>query len=84
MDAVLKVGGARRSELPRPSDRVTTLASLLGKVPDMKSVKSSVVSAFEKTFDAEFAPSAITTLEKSTVEKLVDERYSRREWNLKF
>jgi len=84
MDAVLKVGGARRSELPRPSDRVTTLASLLGKVPDMKSVKSSVVSAFEKTFDAEFAPSAITTLERSTIEKLVDERYSRREWNLKF
>ena len=84
MDAVLKVGNARRNDFPRPSDRVTTLASLLGEVPDMKAAKNSLVSAFEKTFDVKFRLFTITTFETSTVEKLVDERYSRREWNLKF
>jgi lipoate-protein ligase A len=84
MDAVLKVGNARRSEFPRPSDRVVTLAGLLGRTPDMKEVKNAMISAMGKVFDAEFVPSSITDFEKSIVEKLVSERYSRREWNLKF
>ena len=84
MDAVLKMNRTRKSELSRPSDRVTTLANLLGSVPDMKAVKSSIASAFERTFDVEFTTSEITASEVSVVRKLVDERYSRKEWNLKF
>ena len=84
MDAVLKVSSARRSEASRPSDRVTTLANLLGAVPKMEAVKSCMASAFEEAFDAKFSLSTLTAFESSTVKKLVDERYSKREWNFKF
>lgn len=84
MDAVLKVSNPRRIGVSSPSERMTTLASLLGVAPKMETVKGSMVSAFEKAFDAKFSLSSLTEFEASLVKKLVDERYSRREWNLKF
>ena len=49
----------------------------------MEIMKGALVSAYEDTFDARFALSSLTDFEASLVKKLVDERYSRKEWNLK-
>jgi len=84
MDAVLKVSGSRRRDLSRPSDRMTTLASLVGTAPEMEIVKGAMVSAFEEAFDARFSVSSLTELERALVKKLVDERYSKKEWNFRF
>jgi len=84
MDAVLKANGSRRRDLSRPSDRMTTLASLLGTAPEMEIVKGAMVSAFEEAFDARFSLSSLTELERVLVKKLVDERYSKKEWNFRF
>jgi lipoate-protein ligase A len=83
MDAVLKVNDQHHKNVSRPSERITTLSSLLGEVPDMEIVKGALVSAFEETFDARFTLSSLTDFEASLVKKLVHERYSRKEWNFK-
>jgi len=82
MDAVLKV--PRGSGLSRPSERVTTLASLLGAAPEMHLVKDAIVFQFGEAFSASFERASLTREEASSVERLVSERYGRDEWNLKF
>lgn len=84
MDAVLRMSGPRGKGLSRPSERMTTLVNILGAVPEMTVVKGALVSAFEGVFDAKFSESHLSELELSLVKSLVDERYSKKEWNLKF
>lgn len=83
MDAVLKLAPAKDWKFAKPSDRVTTMKSLLGAAPRMDTVKSSIVREISKTLQAEFAKSDMTDSERADVERLVAERYSRDEWNLR-
>ena len=83
-DSVLRVLKIARGVGVRPSTRVTTLASLTGSVPDMELVKGSLVFAFGEAFDADFVAGPLSDIEQALVRKLVRERYSRREWTLKF
>lgn len=83
MDAVLKVSRFRAASIVRPSERITTLKSLLGVAPDMDVVKVSLVSAFEEAFNTRFTTSSLSDSEKAVVHRLVEERYSRKEWNFK-
>ncbi len=82
MDSVLRA--PKRSGIRRPSERVTTLASLLGRAPDMDLVKGAIAFEFGETFGAEFKASGLTRAESSLVERLVRERYGTDDWNLKF
>lgn len=83
MDAVLKPSPAKNRAMTKPSDRVTTLKSLLGHAPHMASVKGGIVSAVSETLDAEFKQSDLTESELKHVKALVMERYSRDDWNMK-
>lgn len=79
MDAVLGAGPSGR----RPSERVTTMASLLGRSPDMDDVKEKLATAFSGLFGAEFVPGPMNEGERHAVRKLVEERYSLDGWNLR-
>ncbi|MEM2891994.1 MAG: biotin/lipoate A/B protein ligase family protein [Thermoplasmata archaeon] len=81
MDAVLRV--PRSSGLRRPSERVTTLASLLGRAPDMDLVKGAIAFELSETFGVRFESSELTQTEVALAEKLVTERYGKDEWNLR-
>lgn len=84
MDAVLRMLRSGKGTACRPSERVTTLSALLGSAPDMASVKGALASAFETAFSVEFMAGPLSETEQTLVQKLVEERYSRKEWNLKF
>jgi lipoate-protein ligase A len=84
MDCVLRVLKVAGGVEMKPSDRVATLTSLLGTVPDMELVKGALVSAFEDAFNVRFVSSPLSKVEDAIVRKLVRERYSRKEWNMKF
>lgn len=77
MDAVLKPQEPGR----RPSERVATLTSLLGFRPTMYDVQARLAGEIGSAFDARFAESPLTQFEKEEVARLVEERYSRKEWN---
>jgi len=84
MDSVLKVVRSRREAVVKPSDRVATLRSLLGKAPDMEEVKSRVEEKVASKFKVAFEKKGLSSLEKRTVRSLVNEYYGKKEWNLKF
>ena len=79
MDAVLKSKGA-----VRPSDRVTSLTSLLGKKIPLASVKDAIAKNLGSAFGVSIVPSTLTEWERARVVRLVEERYSRDEWNMRF
>jgi lipoate-protein ligase A len=78
MDSVL-----RHVSEQRPSERVTTLAALLGRSPGMDEVKVSLRESFSSLFEVGFEEAGLTAGEEETVKRLVNERYSRDEWNLR-
>ena len=78
MDSVLRHGTG-----PRPSERVTTMAALLGEVPDVGEVKRRIRDEVARTFGVGMAEGELTAAEKRCVERLVAERYSREEWNMR-
>ncbi len=84
MDAVLRLDRSKNPSVASPSNRITTLASLLGSVPDMELVKSRLTSELCGAFGVEFEKGSLGAMEHETVRRLVAERYSRDEWNLKF
>ncbi len=83
MDAVLKIPSSK-DVITRPSDRVTSLACLLGVKPEMKRVKSLIADEISRTFSARLVPGEMTTQERKIVHELVREKYSREEWNFRF
>jgi lipoate-protein ligase A len=83
MDAVLKLAPAKDRNVTKPSDRVTTMKSFLGHAPYMESVKTSIAKEISETFNAEFAKGEMTEAERGYVKKLVEERYSKDEWNMR-
>ncbi len=78
MDSVL-----RHADGPKPSERVTTLAALLGHAPDMDEVKARVRGAISDAFGVRMDKDVLTGEEEGHVGRLVEERYSRDEWNLR-
>jgi lipoate-protein ligase A len=84
MDAVLKVSPSNRRGVSMPSQRVTTLASLLGTAPDMDTLKSRLTAGLARAFGAEFVRGNLSEREVALVTRLVEERYGRRDWNMKF
>jgi lipoate-protein ligase A len=78
MDSVLRHAGG-----PKPSERVTTLAALLGHTPDMDEVKTRVRGAISDAFGVRMDKDVLTGEEEGHVGRLVKERYSRDEWNLR-
>jgi lipoate-protein ligase A len=84
MDAVLKVDKSKKASLSRPSERVASLSSLLGRTVSIDDVKERMTTELSKTFQVQFEEGALTESERAIVNRLVAERYSRDEWNLKF
>jgi lipoate-protein ligase A len=84
MDSVLRVLKVARGVGYRPSERVTTMSALLGSVPEMELVKGALLFAFANAFEVNFIASPLSRAEDALVRKLVRERYSKKEWNLKF
>jgi lipoate-protein ligase A len=84
MDAVLKVDKSKNPSLSRPSERVVSLSSLLGRAVSIDDVKQRMTTEISKTFQVQFEGGALTESERAIVNRLVAERYSRSEWNLKF
>lgn len=78
MDAVLLAGPGRR-----PSERVANLSMLLGRAPEMAVVRERLADAFSSSFGVRFEKGALTGPERARVGRLVAERYSRDEWNLR-
>ena len=83
MDAVLRPAPAKDRKVAKPSDRVTSLMSLLERPPNMESVKSAITKEISEALDAEFMQGDMTDAELGNVRRLVAERYSRDEWNMK-
>lgn len=81
MDSVLKVVRSKREDVVRPSDRVVTMASLLGSVPDIEEVKARVADAVAAKFKVSFEKSGLSLTEKETMRRLVADFYGRRDWN---
>ena len=79
MDSVLRRHGAG----PRPSERVTSLRSLLGAAPAMDDVKRLLRESFSSSLGAVFEEGALSEEERDRAARLVAERYSRDEWNLR-
>jgi len=77
MDAVLRPTEPGR----KPSERVSTLTSLLGYRPSIQDVQARIAGEIGFAFDARFEESPLTSFEKYEVARLISERYSRREWN---
>jgi lipoate-protein ligase A len=50
----------------------------------MGTVKDRIAGEISKSLDAEFVEAEMTSDERDHVKKLVAERYSRDEWNMKF
>ena len=84
MDAVLVLPESVRDDVAKPSDRVTSLVSLLGTKPEMEVLKSKISEEISKSFSVEMAPGPMTKLERGIVHDLIRERYSREEWNFRF
>ena len=66
-----------------PRDRVTTLAIVVGKCPEMGAVKDAVARALATMLGLEPVPTPLTTDERKMAEGFKAERYAREAWNLK-
>ena len=84
MDAVLVLPESAKGDASKPSDRVTSLASLLGSKPEMDELKSRIAKEISKSFSASLKPGQMTMQERGLVHELVRDRYSREEWNFRF
>ena len=84
MDAVLRIDAAKSRGVFRPSDRVTSLSNLLGKKVSIESVRVRMAEQIERTFGADIEPGSLSEWECAQVAWLVEQRYSRDSWNLKF
>ena len=68
----------------KPSTCVTSLFEIMGKVPDIEKVKASLVYGFEKEFDIHLESSDFTSQEAEIIDELIQKKYSRDVWNLKY
>lgn len=62
---------------------VISLEKALGRELSLDQVKNTMASAFREIFTASLTPQTVTTQELSTAAGLLNEKYSREEWNLR-
>ena len=67
----------------KPETYVTSLSEILGMQPDLEKVRSALVHGFETVFNIKFEESGLTDYENKLIDKLIDEKYGNKEWNLK-
>jgi lipoate-protein ligase A len=84
MDAVLRVDQEKSHDLVRPSKRVDSMSNLIGKPLSMEIVKAKIVEQMEKAFGVVIKRGALTQWELAHAARLVEQRYSNPDWNLKF
>ncbi len=65
----------------RPSERVTSVKEILGRVPSRTQIFSALLMAFEKVF-GEFEIGSLKDEEIELAKKLAREKYGREEWLL--
>lgn len=83
MAAVLRVDRSKSPSLAKASDRVTTLSAVLGSPPEMQDVKERLAHEIGHAFCSRFVAGRLSAGEKGLVRSLVDERYSRSDWNFR-
>jgi len=69
--------------LKHPSERVTTLTRELGSRPSMAKVKLALVEGFEKVFGVKIEREELSEFERKLAQKLLQEKYGRKEWNFR-
>lgn len=84
MDAILKIDPSKSAKIARPSDRVTSLTSALGRAVSFDALKDSIVNRMEAAFGSTLDSGPLIDWEKGFLLKIVRERYSKDDWNLKF
>jgi lipoate-protein ligase A len=62
---------------------VTSLREILGRKVEASAVKKALTRSFGEVFDVEFEKGSLTPFEKSQIEKMISEKFGRREWNLR-
>ena len=77
MDLVL------RNQTLIPSERVTTLSSVLGVAPDIEIVKRLATESIEEALNARFERGDLTDGELRLIDEYVESFYGRDDWNLK-
>lgn len=89
-DTAMMKGALRMDEMKlsqrglTPSTCMTSLFEIMGNMPDIEKVKASLVYGFEKEFNVHLEPSEFTSQEAEIIDGLVQKKYSRDEWNLKY
>lgn len=76
-------GKLRARALPIPRARVTTLAELLGSPPPMDEVKGAVAEELAAAVGGRLAEGPLDDTEAREATRLVHERYTQDEWNLR-
>jgi lipoate-protein ligase A len=85
MDAVLRPRAVEEGNAHKPSDRVTTLASIMtGIPPTMIEMKTAIASELSREFDVAFQGESLTGREKMLVSEFVRDRYGNTDWTFRF
>ncbi len=85
MDAVLRPRAVEEGSALKPSERVTTLASLMAGVPPtVLEMKTAFASEISREFDVALDGSSLSAREKVLVSEFVRDRYGNREWTFRF
>jgi lipoate---protein ligase len=66
----------------KTQEGMTSLAKELGRVPSMDEVKVAIVKGFSRQFNVEVVKGVLTHFEKSTIDRLIEEKYGREEYTL--
>jgi lipoate-protein ligase A len=76
MDSVLRGG--------RPSERVTSLRAVLGRMPSMDELKSAMRRELSEEFGVRFVDGSLTVEEDARAKQLVEEVYADGSWTSRF
>ncbi len=71
----------RETALETLSRKMTALREHLPEV-DISELKSAIIKGFSDVLDADFLPGSLTTEEEALARDLLENKYSRPEWNL--
>ena len=63
--------------------RVTSIREILGTRVSMNELRNALQNGFSEALDLELVRGHLTKIERDTASRLVDEKYSTRDWNFK-
>lgn len=70
--------------LPRGKVEITSLSKEACKEIDVEKVKEKLLEIFKKDFDIEIEKGSLTNFEKNLIQYLIEKKFSRDEWNLRW